>query len=830
MQTMYNKRRNFLKISGITAALIGSSKSLFANEENSSSKKDESRIIYPMERDGERGEGKWKRVSWDEASEKIAQKIFDVMTDIARGAKKLMVHSGNSQNSKSYSLASERFCTQLGAIRFNPKSYTSNMFSGAVVAFGDGNIGCSDDFLYSADTVIMWGVEPSVSNAIWKNRHDNVKVIVITSSFSATAASADLWIPIKHGSDNTLAMSIMHVILKEQLQKIEFMKLFTDLTFLVDVETKKMISPSQIDGSIGKEEFYAWNTKTNSAVLMPGSKGSEHKTLRLKEFGISPALEGSYEIKDINGQTIEVTPVYELLKQSVAKFAPEVTQTITGVPPEVVQKLARDIAISKVVEITTGSSLSRYFNGLMTIWNIASICGLTGRMGPYGGLNTKNEFTTSGLEAISGFDGKYNSRVSSGFIDKYLFSNESKTFDRYFIDEDVKQAQNSMSKFEYMQIIDAMLRDGEYEKSTKVKPWFEPDTAIVTEDKNFNKDLIDKIKFFAFIGSSMNEVAAKADILLPAYSKNEMYDIRLPLNSNRAAKLIRRGSNIKNLDEVKDQWSIFTLIAEKLDAIANKTENIDKAKAKDDKKYARNGYHDLANFYKEYTNTDDDSILKSEPPLATDRLALEAVLKECDQFSPWTIEKMIMRGGFLQINEKAGKNSPLYSDRPYSSFENTLYKFEPMNTLSGRQTFYVDHSQYIRLGANTNTSMLDIINSQDAKYPFMMILQQTQTENSLPYIQINAQTAKIQELKNSDKVRIFNQLGEFYAVVKVSQTIRPQTVILEASHNRLTPQTLNLLEMADGWGHLKFGSSWDGNRHEYNSKINFEKINEVINE
>jgi len=826
---MNKKRRNFLKLSGITATLIGSNTDLFANEENSSFKKDEKRLLYPMKRNGVRGTGKWERVSWEAATEEIAQNIFDVMTDLSRGAKKLMVHSGNSQLSKSYSLASERFCAQLGAIKFHPKSYTSDMFSGAVVAYGDGNIGCSDDFLYGANTAIMWGVEPSLSNAIWKSRHDNVKVIVITSEFSASATSADLWVPIKHGSDSTLAMSIMHVILKEKLHKPEFMKLFTDLTFLVDVETKKMISPSQISESTDKDEFYAWNTKTNSAVLMPGTKGSEHKTLRLKEFGISPALEGTFEIKDVNGRTIEVTPVYELLKQSIAKFAPEVTQTITGVSPKVVKALARDIATPKVVEITTGSSLSRYFNGLMTIWNIASICGLTGRMGPYGGLNTKNEFTTSGVEAISGFDGKYNPRVSSGFIDKYLFSSESKKFDKYFTDEDVKRAQNAMSKFEHMQIVDAMLKDGEYGKSTRVKPWFEPDTAIVSEDKNFNKDLIDKTKFFAYIGSSINEVANKADILLPAYSKDEVYDISLPHNSNRAAKLTRRDSNIKNLDQVKDQWSIFTLIAKKLEEISNKTENIDKAKAKDDTKYARNGYHNLASFHKEYTNTDNSSILNSEPHLANDRLALEAVLKECDQFKPWTIEKMIMSGGFLQINEKAGKSSPLYSDRPYSSFENTLYKFEPMNTLSGRQTFYVDHSQYIRLGANTNTSMRDI-HPEDKKYPFTMIAQGTKDEGALAYIQISSQTAKMKDLKSSDKVRIYNKLGEFHAIVKISHLIRPQTVILEALHNRLTPQTLNLLEMADGWGHLKFGTSWDGNRHEYNSKINFEKINEVIDE
>ena len=826
---MNKKRRNFLKLSGVTAALITSNTNLFANEDSISFKKDENKISYPMERSGARGEGSWRRISWDEASQKVAQKIFDVMSDPIRGAKRLMVHSANSTYSKSHSIASERFCRQLGAIRFHPKSYTSDMFSGAVVAYGDGNIGCSDDFLYGTDTAVMWGVEPSASNAIWKNRHENVKVIVITSQFSASAASADLWIPIKHGSDSTLAMSIMHVILQEKLQKTEFMKLFTDLTFLVDIETKKMIRRSQIDGTADKDEFYAWNKESNSPTLMPGTKGSKHKTLRLKEFKISPALEGIYEIEDINGKTVKVTPAYELLKESIAKFSPDATQIVTGVAPSVVRELAINIATPKVVEITTGSSLSRHFNGLMTIWNIASICGLTGRMGPYGGLNTKNEFTISGLESIIGFNGKYNPRVNSGFIDSYIFSNEAKIFDKYFTDSDVKRAQNSMGKFEYMQIINAMLRDGEHGKNERVKPWFEPDTAIIVEDENFNIDLLRKTKFFTYVGSKIGDVAMQADILLPSYSEDEVYDIKLPTNSNRSAKLTRANSNISNINESKDQWRIFTLIAQKLDAIANKKENIEKAKAKDDREYARNGYHDLANFYKEYTNTDDYSLENSEPTLATDRLALEAVLKSCDQFKPWTIEKMIMTGGFLQINETAGKSSPLYSDRPYSSFENSLYKFEPLKTVSGRQTFYVDHPQYIRLGAHTNRAMADIHN-EDEKYPFMMTSQKVKKIDKIPYVEINSQTAKAKQLQDGDRVRIFNQLGEFIAITKVSRLIRPKNIILQANHNKLIPQTLNLLEMADGWGHLKFGLSWDGNRHQYNSKINFEKIPEVKDE
>ena len=120
-----------------------------------------------------------------------------------------------------------------------------------------------------------------------------------------------------------------------------------------------------------------------------------------------------------------------MLKKSTARFSPEATQKETGVHPDTVRQLARDIALPKVVEITTGFSLNKYFNGMMSIWNIASICGLTGRMGPYGGLNTENEFQLSGLEALSGFAGKYTARFGSGFVGEFILGDGMKNENLY---------------------------------------------------------------------------------------------------------------------------------------------------------------------------------------------------------------------------------------------------------------------------------------------------------------------------------------------------------------------------------------------------------------
>ncbi len=832
------------------------------------------RILYPMIRTGKRGEGKWKRASWDEAAEKICQNIFDTLTDPKRGPDKLMVHAGTGLLTEGRRGSVLRFSTQLGANRIYPSSYLGDMFSGAAVAYGEGNVGCTWDFMYNVDTAVMWGGNPSVSRIpdahfVWEGKYNGAKVIVITPEFNATAKSADLWIPIKAGSDNILAMSVINVILNEKLYKPEFMKLYTDLPFLVDVKTQKMVRRFDMEHTEDKEEhhkwgeqFYCMNTTTNKPFLMPGTETHENKSLRLPA-DVKPALEGTFKIKDVHGHEIEVTTVFEMLKKSAAKFAPEVTKDITGVHPDTVVQLAKDIAVPKVVEITTGFSLNKYFNGMMTVWNISSICGLTGRMGPYGGLNTENEFQLSGLGALAGFGGKYNPRFGSGFVGEFMNGNGMKAFDKYFNDEDVRRAQNGMSKKEYMTVLTEMIEQGRNggENMTShsgnvAKPWWLPTTALIVADSTFRRNkgseyrkaFLGRLDFYAYVDYRMSEAAQHADVLLPAKSHYEVYDIRTSPGYHRFTNLAQPVANIKNVGEAMDEWSMFTLLAKKLEEIANRPENIDKAKVKDDVRYAKPGFHDLTIFHKEYTNTDEESEADSEPYLGTDKMALEMALEKCEQYNPWTVEKMYKAGGFLLINEKAAKSSPLYSDKPYSSMENHLYKFERLDTVSGRQTFYVDHDMYIRMGAATNTGM-EGIRPKRKEYPYVLMTPHARwsihsnyktsrtllrLQRGVPALQINRVVAAAKGIKDGDTIRIFNNLGEFFAMAKLSSSAPADGLVLEhgwepymykfnKGHNEVVPVSLNLLEMADGWGHLKFGGLWDGNQYAYDGAVNYEK-------
>ena len=837
------------------------------------------RILYPMKRVGERGEGKWKRISWDEAAEEVCQQIFNCLTDPDRGPDKLMVHAGTGLLTEGRRGAPLRFSTQLGAIRIYPSSYLGDMFSGAAIAYGEGNMGCTWDFMYTVDTAVMWGGNPSVSRIpdahfVWEGKYNGAKIITITPEFNATAKSSDLWIPIKAGSDNILAMSVINVILNEKLYKPEFMKSFTDLPFLVDVATQKMIRRSDMEHPANpedhhkfEEEFYCWNTAKNTIALMPGTEGSAIKSLRLDEQGIVPALEGTWTIKDMHGHDRQVTTVFEMLKKSAAKFAPEATKDITGVHPDTTRQLARDIALPKVVEITTGFSLNKYFNGVMTIWNIASICGLTGRMGPYGGINTENEFTLSGLGALSGFSGKYNPRFGSGFVGEFVFGDGLETFDKYFGDEDVKRAQNGMTKKEYMAVISELLSSGENGKVNQGsktgslnKPWWQPDCALIVADSKFRRNkgsdyrkaFLKKMKFYAYVDYRMSEAAQFADILLPAKSHYEVYDLRSSPGYHRFTNLAQPVANIKNIGESMDEWSMFTLLAKKLEDLAKRPENIAKAKVKDHPKFAKPGFHDLTIFHKEFTNTDEESEGAGEVYLGTDKMAVQAALEKCEQYEPWTMEKMYKVGGFLMLNEKAAKSSPLYSDRPFNSNEDHLYKFERLDTVSGRQTFYVDHELFIKMGAATNTGM-EGIRPQSKDYPYVFMTPHARwsihsnyktsrtllrLQRGVPAAQINRTVAEAKGIKDGDTMRIYNALGEFYAMAKLSSSAPADGIVLEhgwepymylknKGHNEVVPTALNLLEMADGWGHLKFGGLWDGNQYAYDGAVNYEKAKDV---
>lgn len=275
------------------------------------------RLKYPMERVGARGENKWKRISWDEAIDKIAKKLMQVRKD--HGAESVMLSTGGGGNPNFFGIA--RFCDTFGtpnwfepgaAQCYMPRTLTYSMMYGGNGLTGNSSLGdsnCLEAYFYNEikmKTYVLWGTAPSYSGpsqagrALAELRARGVKTVVIDPRFTPDASKADVWLPIRPGTDVALQLAWIRYIVDKKLYDADFARRWTNLPYLVNTATKMLLRESDIKQGGSKDIFVVWDIKTKSAKALPYPYDEK----------LSPALEGVYKV---NG--IDCKPSFQLLKE-----------------------------------------------------------------------------------------------------------------------------------------------------------------------------------------------------------------------------------------------------------------------------------------------------------------------------------------------------------------------------------------------------------------------------------------------------------------------------------------------------------------------------------
>jgi anaerobic selenocysteine-containing dehydrogenase len=544
-----------------------------------------------------------------------------------------------------------------------------------------------------------------------------------------------------------------------------------------------------------------------------------------------------------------VEPAFASFVRELKAYTPEKTAKVTGVHPSVVEQLAKELSGSRVAIVHLGFAVGKHFNGMLSQRAVASLTAFLGKLGPFGGLATENEWSISGLEGLSGFAGKYTHRFASGFVSEFMLGKGFSDTARAFDESDVKRATGTTRAAYDAQVKEQIEASSGDAGEKKGKPWWkEVETFLVFADARLRRNkgaykqaFLDKAKFIAYGDFRMSDFASWADVLLPCTTSYEAWDLRTNPGYHRFANLCVPPANLRKVGEAKSEWEISTLIVEKLEALAKARHQAtgDERSVKiPDATHAREGFHAMDRLVEEFTQGG---------KLRTDRDAVEFALEHVDQFKPSTAKAMVERGGFLVLNEKAGKTSPLYPDRPYNSFENNLYLHQRFETVSGRLTFYVDHPLWIAAGAQIPRATEPI---HPRRFPFLLMTPHARwsihstykvsptllrLQRGEPAVMMNPGTAAARGIGDGDRVRMWNDLGEVFLQAKIATGVPPGAVILEhgwepfqyrgrKGHNALIGDMLNLLEVSDGWGHLRFGTNWDGNQHAYDSTVDIAKV------
>ncbi len=176
------------------------------------------RVNYPLRRAGKRGGNEWERVSWDEALDDIAARLRALADE--HGPETLASAIGGPHASfwplhRFMNLFGSPNNMGIGQICWNPRIWMDALTFGWTVE--------ADIVPGVTECLFIWGTNPAQSDnsAFWRSilafARSDAALVVVDPRRTQAAAVADLWLPVRPGTDCTLALGLLHVIIGEGL-------------------------------------------------------------------------------------------------------------------------------------------------------------------------------------------------------------------------------------------------------------------------------------------------------------------------------------------------------------------------------------------------------------------------------------------------------------------------------------------------------------------------------------------------------------------------------------------------------------------------------------
>ena len=194
------------------------------------------RLTKPLKRVGQRGEGKFEPISWEEALETVSNQLQRVKKNFGNSAILLMDYSGSISPLQGMGKPARRFFSLFGGCTtwWGITSYEAALFS-SLVTFGTVFTGSTKENFLHSRLIILWGFDPVVSrfgpdmvHYLGEARKAGARIICVDPRLSRTArALAHQWIAVRPGTDAAMLIAMAHVLIKEDLCDHRFIETHT---------------------------------------------------------------------------------------------------------------------------------------------------------------------------------------------------------------------------------------------------------------------------------------------------------------------------------------------------------------------------------------------------------------------------------------------------------------------------------------------------------------------------------------------------------------------------------------------------------------------------
>ncbi len=791
------------------------------------------RVKYPLIRTGKRGEGKWRRASWEEALSYIANKIVDAISN--HGADTVTFYSANPAKFLVTYAAGARLANLIGGVVCSFYEWVSDLPPGEPMTWGVQTDSCEAADWFNSKYIIIWGsnlLETRIPDAhfITAARLHGTKLVAIFPEYNPISIHADIFIPVKPGTDAVLALSMANVIVNEELYDEAYLNQFTDMPMLVRKDNLKFLRESDVVEGGKNDNFYFWDGSKQKPELAPGTMGCNDKTLDLG--AIAPALEGIFTVDTLSGK-VEVTTVFSLLKQKLKDYDPASVSRITGVDAALITKIAREFAATKPSRIIEGAGVNHYFHNDLMNRSMILLAALTGNVGIPGGgfdhyVGQEKFWCEEGFFKLAYPLGNKKQRFQPTTLWTYVHAgiegdHESLELWQRPISEYIKE---SVSKG-WMPLYPKGTLDNK--KTPKVLiVWGANYLNQAKGAEHILRDLWPKLDLIVDIDFRMCTTGLYADVILPAASMFEKWD----LSTTDLHSYISPFTPIipPQLDS-KTDWQIFLELARAL---------------------AETGFSFKDTLPDGSTMTRDFSTLVDDYTAngaLDDKNAGQYILNNSVETKGMTMD-MLDKQPRRFVETDKGWTSDIKEGKAYYAFQRMYELKRPLDTLTGRQQFYIDHDWFLEFNEELPVYKPPV---DGTKYPLRFVTPhgrwsihslwrdakyQLRLQRGYPIVYLSPEDAKERGLVDNDAVEIYNDNGTTVAHLCISQRMPVSMALMYHGWERYTfnkggfqsPTTIRIkpTQLVGGYGQLHFKVNyWGPTGNQKDTRVEIRKFREA---
>lgn len=314
------------------------------------------RVVHPLKRAGERGTNEWEVISWDEAIQLAGEQVATAHEKYgpyslwgASGGGGLYASEIATANQFIYGGAVQA-CT--GALQcYCPRSsVTAYTFAGWNQSIADH--ACLEPFNEynpTMEVLVEWGAQPSTSQTAESGRgvadarsDRGLKTVVIDPNMSPDAVKADVWLPLRAGSDTAMLLGWIRYIIDNKCYDEDFCKYWTNLPFLINPETKLPLEAEEVwptyvnpcidpNGVYDTPAYVCYDNLTNSVQPFPYSDPADSE--------VDPELfVDGVDVTLADGTTVSCKTAFQIYWEEAEPWTLEHTAEITTCPAELIEK------------------------------------------------------------------------------------------------------------------------------------------------------------------------------------------------------------------------------------------------------------------------------------------------------------------------------------------------------------------------------------------------------------------------------------------------------------------------------------------------------------